>query len=114
MIALPFLRKAEIDSPPDVEAASLRSDKFRLARESDWRRLDAIVECLEKGRLRRVSDDDLLAFPVLYRQAASSLAVARETSLDAATLGYLESLVRRAWFQVYGPRTHFGTVTRSA
>jgi DeoR/GlpR family transcriptional regulator of sugar metabolism len=31
--------------------------------------------------------------------------VARETSLDAGTLGYLESLVRRAWFQVYGPRT---------
>lgn len=112
MIALPFLRKADIEAPPDVEAASLRSDRFRLAREGDWRRLDRIVESLEKGRLRRLSDDDLLALPVLYRQAASSLAVARETSLDAATLRYLESLVRRAWFQVYGPRTHFGTWLR--
>ena len=31
--------------------------------------------------------------------------MARETSLDAATLAYLESLVQRAWFLVYGPRT---------
>jgi uncharacterized membrane protein SpoIIM required for sporulation len=37
---------------------------------------------------------------VLYRKAASSLAVARETSLDAATLDYLEALVRRAALQV--------------
>ena len=104
-MALPFFRKAEIAPPPDIEAASLRSDRFRLERETDWRRLEAIVEALEKNRLRRISDEDLLALPVLYRQAASSLAVARETSLDAATLAYLESLVRRAWFQVYGPRT---------
>lgn len=100
-----LFRKPEVAAPPDVEAASLRSDRFRLERETDWRRLEGIVEALEKNRLRRVADEDLLALPVLYRQAASSLAVARETSLDAATLAYLEALVRRAWFQVYGPRT---------
>src|SRR5688572_6442124 len=111
-MALALFRKAEIAPPPDIEAASLRSDRFRLERETDWRRLEAIVEALEKNRLRRISDDDLLALPVLYRQAASSLAVARETSLDAATLAYLESLVRRAWFQVYGPRTSLGTWLR--
>jgi uncharacterized membrane protein SpoIIM required for sporulation len=111
-MALPFFRTAEIAPPPDVEAASLRSDRFRLERETDWRRLEAIVEALEKNRLRRISDDDLLALPVLYRQAASSLAVARETSLDAATLTYLESLVRRTWFQVYGPRTSLFTWLR--
>jgi uncharacterized membrane protein SpoIIM required for sporulation len=59
---------------------------------------------MEKGGLRRIDDEDLLALPTLYRTAASSLSVARETSLDAATLRYLESLVQRAWFQVYGPR----------
>lgn len=107
MIALPFLRRDAIEAPPGIEAASLRSDKFRLAREGDWRRLDHLIQCLEKGRVRRISDEDLLALPVLYRQAASSLAVARETSLDAATLDYLEALVRRAWFQLYGPRTGF-------
>ena len=107
-MALPLanlFRAPAIEPPPDIEAASLRSDRFRLERETDWRRLEAIVLALEKKRMRRISDADLLALPVLYRQAASSLAVARETVLDAALLAYLEGLVRRAWFQVYGPRT---------
>jgi uncharacterized membrane protein SpoIIM required for sporulation len=104
VMALTLFRKSELTPPPDIEAASLRTDRFRLARETDWRRLESIVVALEKNRPKRISDDDLLALPVLYRQAASSLAVARETSLDAATLAYLEALVRRAWFQVYGPR----------
>src|SRR5690606_4912779 len=112
-MALPFFRKSEVVPLPDIAAASLRSDRFRLERETDWRRLDGIVTDLEKNRVRRISDEDLLALPVLYRQAASSLAVARETSLDAGTLAYLESLVRRAWFQVYGPRTSlFGWLRR--
>lgn len=99
--------KAEVAPPPEIEAAALRSDRFRLERESEWRRLEDIVVRMEKGRLRRLSDDDVLALPALYRTAASSLAVARETSLDAATLEYLDSLVQRAWFQVYGPREGF-------
>ncbi len=93
-----------IDAPADIESAALRSDKFRLEREGDWRRLEDILKRMERGGLRRISDEDLLALPTLYRTAASSLSVARETSLDAATLRYLESLVQRAWFQVYGPR----------
>ena len=88
-----------------ISAATLRSDRFRVAREADWRRLEAIVGQLERGRLRGLADADLLDLPVLYREAVSSLSIARDTSLDAATLGYLEALVRRAWFQVYGPRT---------
>lgn len=88
-----------------ISAATLRSDRFRLEREGDWARLDAIVARLERGRPGALSDRDLLDLPVLYRAAVSSLSIARETSLDAATLGYLEALVRRAWFQVYGPRT---------
>lgn len=88
-----------------IARAALRSDRFRLEREADWQRLEAIVTHMEKGRLRRVSDEDLLALPGLYRTVASSLSIARETSLDAATLAYLEALVQRAWFVVYGPRT---------
>ncbi len=87
-----------------IEAAALRSDRFRLEREADWKRLEAIVGRIETGRFRKLSDEDVLALPVLYRTVASSLSIARETSLDAATLGYLESLVQRAWFVVYGPR----------
>ncbi len=87
-----------------IEAAALRSDRFRQQREGDWQRLEAIVLRMEAGRLRKLSDEDVLALPVLYRTVASSLSVARETSLDAATLAYLEGLVQRAWFLVYGPR----------
>ncbi|HSG33520.1 MAG TPA: stage II sporulation protein M [Sphingomonadaceae bacterium] len=100
-----LFRSRKAEAPPDIEQAALRSDRFRLEREADWRRLENIVVRMEKGRLRGISDTDLLELPALYRTAASSLAVARETSLDAATLGYLESLVQRAWFQVYGPRS---------
>ena len=88
-----------------IEAAALRSDRFRQEREPDWQRLEAVVARMESGRLRRIADADVLALPVLYRTVASSLSVARETSLDAATLAYLEALVQRAWFLVYGPRT---------
>lgn len=95
-----------------IEAAALRSDRFRLEREADWKRLEDIVTRIEKGRLRRLSDEDLLALPVLYRTVASGLSIARETSLDAATLGYLESLVQRAWFIVYGPRATLGSWLR--
>ncbi len=107
MALFPFFGRSEDISPPDIEAASLRSDRFRLERETEWRRLEKIVVALEKGRPGRISDEDLLALPVLYRQAASSLSVARETTLDAGTLAYLESLVRRAWFQIYGPGEGF-------
>lgn len=104
-MALNLFTRKQAEAPPAIEAATLRSDRFRLERQTDWQRLDAIVTALEKNRPGRIADDDLLELPVLYRKAASSLAVARETSLDAATLAYLEALVRRAWFQVYGPRT---------
>ncbi|GHD01674.1 stage II sporulation protein M [Novosphingobium pokkalii] len=95
-----------------VEAAALRSDRFRQAREGDWQRLDAIVTRIEGGRLRKLSDEDLVALPALYRTAVSSLAIARETSLDAALIAYLEGLARRAWFAVYGPREGLGAWLR--
>lgn len=92
-----------------IEAAALRSDRFRLEREADWKRLEEIVARCEAGRLRRLSDEDVMALPVLYRTVASSLSIARETSLDAATLAYLEGLAQRAWFIVYGPRVSLGS-----
>jgi uncharacterized membrane protein SpoIIM required for sporulation len=92
-----------------IERAALRSDRFRLDREADWKRLEAIVSRMERGQLRKLSDEDVQALPVLYRTVASSLSIARETSLDAATLRYLEALVQRAWFLVYGPRVSLGS-----
>ena len=107
-----WLGRSDVDAPIDIESAALRSDRFRLEREGDWKRLEDIVTRMERGGLRRIDDAELLALPTLYRTAASSLSVARETSLDAATLRYLEGLVQRAWFQVYGPRKGFFTWLR--
>ena len=42
-----------------VEQAALRSDRFRLEREGDGKRLEAIVSLMEKGRLSRLSDEDI-------------------------------------------------------
>lgn len=96
-----------------VAAAVLRSDRFRLEREADWARIDAMVTAMEKGRLKRLSDDDVMALPVLYRNLFSSLSIARESSLDAGLIAYLESLTLRAYFIVYGTRTTFGGWCRS-
>lgn len=46
--------------------------------------------------------------PSLYRNAASSLAVARSISLDQSLLDYLGALVARAYIVVYGNRRRAG------
>jgi len=78
---------------------------FRAAREAEWQRLDDIVTRAESKSVRVLSDDELIALPVLYRGALSSLSVARETSLDLELVSYLEGLCARAYFFVYGVRT---------
>jgi hypothetical protein len=37
-----------------IEAAALRSDRFRLEREPDWKRLEQIVARAEAGRMRKL------------------------------------------------------------
>lgn len=82
----------------------LKSYRFREEREADWLRLEALLARVETGSLASLSDEDLLAIPVLYRAALSSLSVARAISLDHGLLDYLESLCARAYFLVYGSR----------
>ena len=84
----------------------LKSQRFRAEREADWRRLETLLTKAEK-RLgaQACSDEELLEMPVLYRQALSSLSVARSISLDQSLIDYLESLCTRAYFFVYGART---------
>ena len=83
----------------------LKSQRFRNAREDEWRRLEGLLRKMEDRSLTTLSDEDLLALPVLYRATLSSLSVARATSLDKALIDYLESLASRAYFFVYGPRS---------
>ena len=85
------------------------SRRFRAARQEEWRRLEAILTTAEKRSVRALEDEDLLALPILYRGALSSLSVARETSLDLELITYLEGLCARAYFFVYGVRTSAGS-----
>lgn len=80
----------------------LNASRFRAAHEAEWARLDTLLKRIEKRSVRALSDDDLLALPLLYRATLSSLSVARETSLDRALIAYLEQLCARAYFQLYG------------
>ncbi len=80
------------------------SRRFRTDREADWVALEALLDRADKGSLRKLSDDDVLALPRLYRATVSSLSVARATSLDADLVAYLEALSARAYFLVYGVR----------
>jgi uncharacterized membrane protein SpoIIM required for sporulation len=87
---------------PSIAAPMINATRFRLAHQANWERLEAIVSRIEKRSVRSLDEDDLLALPVLYRTALSSLSVARETSLDRALVTYLEQLCTRAYFQIYG------------
>ncbi|HYE47674.1 MAG TPA: stage II sporulation protein M [Caulobacter sp.] len=86
----------------------LKSHQFRQEREADWRRLSFLLEKVEERGPKSLTDDQLLAIPVLYRSALSSLSVARATSLDQSLVDYLEGLCARAYFVVYGARPRIG------
>jgi uncharacterized membrane protein SpoIIM required for sporulation len=94
-----------LDSP--TVAPLVNATRFRAAHEADWTRLDKLVTRIEKRSVGALSDDDILALPLLYRTALSSLSVVRETSLDRALSTYLEQLCTRAYFQLYGVPTSF-------
>lgn len=89
----------------DSQPALVNATRFRAAHEADWERLDRLVTRMEKRSIRALSDDDILALPLLYRTTLSSLAVARDTSLDRGLIVYLERLSTRAYFQIYGVQT---------
>ena len=91
----------------------LKSSRFRAEREADWARLEALLSKAERRGASALTDDELIAMPVLYRAALSSLSVARATSLDQNMIDYLEGLAARAYFFVYGARASgFERVTR--
>ncbi|MES2442308.1 MAG: stage II sporulation protein M [Pseudomonadota bacterium] len=86
---------------------TVSSRRFRDARGIDWARLEEMLDEIERGKASSLSDEDLFELPVLYRATLSSLSVARETSLDADLVAYLESLSTRAYFILYGVHAPF-------
>jgi len=83
-------------------SSQFASARFREARTVDWLELEQRILQIERGRAGSLSDEDLFELPVLYRAALSSLSVARETSLDADLVAYLEALCARSYFVLYG------------
>ncbi len=83
----------------------MKSYRFREEREADWKQLEQIVARAESRGVGGLSDTDMERLPGLYRQAVSSLSVARAISLDQNVVAYLETLCARAYFFVYGTRS---------
>lgn len=88
----------------------MRSARFRKEREADWLRLETLVEKAEKGGAQSLAFSEARDLAALYRQATTSLAIAREISLDKALLKYLEALAARAYLSVYAPQERLGGV----
>jgi len=86
----------------------IRSARFRQEREADWQRLEQLVQAAESRGLQHMEFAETRDLASLYRQATTSLAIAREISLDKALLGYLEALTARAYLCVYAPQQRLG------
>jgi uncharacterized membrane protein SpoIIM required for sporulation len=89
-----------------MAAIRLKSYEFRRERERSWRQLELLLDRAERRGVRSLSGDELMRLPRLYRNALSSLSVARSISLDRNMLDYLEALGQRAYLTVYGVRRH--------
>jgi uncharacterized membrane protein SpoIIM required for sporulation len=88
----------------------LRSVRFRAEREADWQRLELLVAEAERRGLHRMDFAAARDLAAAYRRATSSLAIAREISLDRALLEYLEALTARAYLCVYAPQERVGGI----
>ncbi|MET1415954.1 stage II sporulation protein M [Roseibium sp. HPY-6] len=86
----------------------MRSARFRKEREADWQRLEKLVLAAESRGLQHMDFAEARDLASLYRQATTSLSIAREISLDKALLGYLEALTSRAYLCVYAPQERLG------
>jgi len=76
--------------------------KFIHARRGDWRRLEEVLARVEGSGLRTLDDDQAAEFGRLYRRAASDLNQAQTFVSGAETVQYLNDLVARCYFVIYG------------
>ena len=89
----------------------IRSARFRHEREASWKRLGELVDRVERSGLSRLEPDEAHELATLYRHAVNSLSVAREVSLDASLLHYLEALAARAYLVLYAPQRSLAGAT---
>ena len=69
----------------------LKSFRFRAEREADWLRLESLLRKAEGRSAAALSDDELLAVPVLYRASFQCRAGPCGTQTYLAKRHYLES-----------------------
>ena len=93
------------DTPKAPPPLRLKSQKFREARQGDWRALNAQLDRADRQGLNGFSVEEILNLPLLYRSAMSSLSMAQSISLDRNMVTYLQALCARAYVTVYGPQT---------
>jgi uncharacterized membrane protein SpoIIM required for sporulation len=94
------------------QVSLLRSARFRTEREADWQLLEKLVTEAERRGLHRMDFAAARDLAASYRRATTSLAIAREISLDRALLDYLEALTARAYLCVYAPQERIGGLIR--
>jgi len=87
-----------------MPARGQKSIEFRRERQRSWKRLEHLVERVEKGGVESLRQAELMELPVLHRATLSALSVARSISLDRNLVAYLEGVTRRSYFCVYGVR----------
>jgi uncharacterized membrane protein SpoIIM required for sporulation len=71
-------------------------EAFVAARRERWAQLEAMLARSRRGRLRDIPAADLERFGLLYRSAASDLAIARRDHPDSDAVTYLNGLCARA------------------
>jgi uncharacterized membrane protein SpoIIM required for sporulation len=96
-----------LDDPNLVKREKTAQDK-----ESDWARLEALLDRLSGRRgAAPLSDPELLELGRLYRRAAAELSHARRYSLDQGVIERLNHLVGRAYGEIYrAPSTGWGGI----
>lgn len=95
----------------DIPADLIRSSRFRAEREENWKKLDELVSRAEKSGVQSLGYGNTMALASLYRQAMSSLSLARAISMDKALETYLAALCARAYLVVYAPQESIRGVT---
>ncbi len=87
----------------------MRKNDFINARLGRWKRLERVLHRLERIRAKKLPEHELDEFVHLYRIACSDLARARSNDLGDDVVGYLNTVVARAYKQFHPtkpPRLH--------
>jgi uncharacterized membrane protein SpoIIM required for sporulation len=69
--------------------------------ENTLKRLEEMLDKIERNGLRSLSGDEVLSFGQYYRRAVSFLSEARSLGADEKRIQYLNQLVSRAYVHVY-------------